>query len=620
MLHKLKRNRLRIIAGSIVVAAFVTGIILFRSCAVKFTCTLTPTETCTPTPTPVPLHPADTLTPTLTQTPTSGPLPQPPSSTPTPSPPELIAPPNGSTAMRGSPELQWQSDALPAGCSFVVFLQHADSGEVITSPELNANYWEPPLPAEKCGGWSWEVRVVKRTAQGTTTVATSDRWEFWFAPFPHVPQPEESPLPPATATRVSATTPVLTFPEQGRTYRSSGTFKWQGTLAPGQTYVVRAWHPRTGFGIQSSPLSTTSWTTSLPLDKFGEWRWDVSVLQGGSMIATSTEGMFWLNPFPGSGNGTGPVHPYPSSPTAPPPIASPTRRPTATPRLPTPTPTPFFETTDNPNISQTDVLGELNVEYPMRMIPESSDTVILSIYIPPALASLKPVSVERIQIPDDIPAVIGELNFYRTTILVAETMRAELSSPSFEIERLHPSQQYVKIQEVSQPTSWAWTIRAPNALGKQVFTLKIYLKQDINPAWVGSFYVEVVEPSPTPKPTETPTRIPTATPTYTATPIPTPTPIYTATPTSTPTPTPLPPLSRVANQLIENSTTVLGAILTFIAAMAGIYAQYNKKKDKIEKLQEEISQISKERQEEHETLNREITRLKSIKWWQFWRR
>ena len=141
-------------------------------------------------------------------------------------------------------------------------------------------------------------------------------------------------------------------------------------------------------------------------------------------------------------------------------------------------------------------------------------------------------------------------------------MRAELSSPSFEIESQHPSQQYINIQEVNQPTSWAWAIRAPNALGKQVLTLKIYLKQDINPAWVGSFYVEVVEASPTPQPTETPTRIPTDTPTYTATPIPTPTPTYTATPTSTPTPTPLPPLSRVANQLIENSTTVLGAILT----------------------------------------------------------
>jgi serine/threonine protein kinase len=106
----------------------------------------------------------------------------------------------------------------------------------------------------------------------------------------------KAPIP--TDTRVSATTPVLTFPEQGRTYRNAGTFQWQGTLASGQTYLVRTWHPGTGFSTQSPSLSTTSWTISLPQDKFGEWRWDVSVLQGGSAIATSTEGMFWLSPFP----------------------------------------------------------------------------------------------------------------------------------------------------------------------------------------------------------------------------------------------------------------------------------------------------------------------------------
>jgi len=289
--------------------------------------------------------------------------------------------------------------------------------------------------------------------------------------------------------------------------------------------------------------------------------------------------------------------------------------PTSTPSLkptPMPTPTPFFETTDNPNISQTDVLGELNVEYPMRMSPESSDTVILSIYIPVALASLKPVSVAKIPIPDDIPAVIGGVNFYRTAILVAETMRAELSSPSFEIEGLHPSQQYVNVQETNRSTSWAWAIRAPNVLGKHVFTLKIYLKQDVNPAWAGCFYVEVVEPSPTPEPTPTPT--------YTATSTPTPTPTYTATPTPTPTPTSTPQstISRVADRFIENSAVVFGSILAFISAIIGIYSRYRKTKDKIEKLEKEISEISKEREKEREAVNKEIARLKSIKWWQFW--
>ena len=222
---------------------------------------------------------------------------------------------------------------------------------------------------------------------------------------------------------------------------------------------------------------------------------------------------------------------------------------------PSPTPTAFFETT-RATTSDSETLGELDVEYPMRVSPGSSDTVILSIYVPASLASLKPMSVERVQLPDDVPAIIGDLNSYRTTILVAETMRAELSSPGFEVESLHPAQQQVNIHEVNQPTSWAWTIRAPSSLGRQVFTLRIYLNQEISPAWVGSFHVEVVESSPTRAPT------------------------HTIAPTSTLAPTPLTPLSRAVNELIDNSATVLGAVLSFIAAMFGIYVRRSKTEDK----------------------------------------
>jgi len=124
--------------------------------------------------------------------------------------------------------------------------------------------------------------------------------------------PTQTPRPIPTATRVVATTPVLTFPEQGRTYQSPITFQWQGTLGTGQTYLVRAWHPGSGTSLQSASLSTTSWTADLPGDKYGEWRWKVSVLQGSSGTVTSAEGMFWFNPFPGEGGSDSPLPtPYP---------------------------------------------------------------------------------------------------------------------------------------------------------------------------------------------------------------------------------------------------------------------------------------------------------------------
>ncbi len=103
----------------------------------------------------------------------------------------------------------------------------------------------------------------------------------------------------------SAAPPVPTFPEQGQTYSNPITFRWEGKLGTGQSYQVLAWHRESGYSVQSPLLTTTEWTASLPGDKFGEWRWNVSVVQGGRPLATSTEGMFWFNPFPGGGGGGG---------------------------------------------------------------------------------------------------------------------------------------------------------------------------------------------------------------------------------------------------------------------------------------------------------------------------
>jgi len=114
--------------------------------------------------------------------------------------------------------------------------------------------------------------------------------------------PTQTPHPTPTTTRVPTTIPKLKFPEQGQTYQSPITFQWEGRLGPGQTYLVRAWHPESGFSLQSPPLYTASWTVDLPGEKFGEWRWNVSVLTGSSMIVASAEGMFWFNPFPGGGD------------------------------------------------------------------------------------------------------------------------------------------------------------------------------------------------------------------------------------------------------------------------------------------------------------------------------
>jgi len=79
-------------------------------------------------------------------------------------------------------------------------------------------------------------------------------------------------------------------------------FEWIGSLSAGQAYQVTAYHVESGHVIQSGPLAAQTWTADLPGDKYGEWRWYVSVVASGVEAAKSKEGMFWFQPF-GGGNG-----------------------------------------------------------------------------------------------------------------------------------------------------------------------------------------------------------------------------------------------------------------------------------------------------------------------------
>ena len=281
-------------------------------------------------------------------------------------------------------------------------------------------------------------------------------------------------------------------------------------------------------------------------------------------------------------------------------------------------PAPKVEILGDTDISNDSVLGELEVEYPMQMSPDSSDTVIVSIYVPIQLASASPMSIERIVVTPDAPRIMGKLSSYYATILIAKTMRVELSSVrrGFEIENLYPPVQEVNIYDFDKPTYWAWTIKAPSTLGSHVLVIRVYLGEATNPSWVGCIEIEVVKLTPTPVPTDTPTSTPTLTPTPTLTQIPSPMP----TPTPTLTPTLVPPGRKLVDQLIENSAAILIALITVSGALAGAYAEIkNSKRETHIKALELQLQIAKDK-EQQEALEKEIAHLKSIRRWHFWRK
>ncbi len=144
----------------------------------------------------------------------------------------------------------------------------------------------------------------KETATPTPSpapTATPTRTPTPTSPPTDTPTPTQA--PPTRTPVPQAVPPQPSAPAQGGQFASPVTFQWGGTLGAGQTYQVTAYHTASGHALQSGLLTTPGWTVDLPGDKTGEWRWSVAVIQNGSTVTTSPEGMFWFNPFPGGDGG-----------------------------------------------------------------------------------------------------------------------------------------------------------------------------------------------------------------------------------------------------------------------------------------------------------------------------
>jgi hypothetical protein len=255
---------------------------------------------------------------------------------------------------------------------------------------------------------------------------------------------------------------------------------------------------------------------------------------------------------------------------------------------------------------QSGIPGQIEAEYPMSLSPGSSDTFLLTILVPQLLASARPVAVSQVTIPDDVPRVIRKSQSFATYVYITETMRAELSSPAFEIDAHYKASQNIDVRNPGSPTYWTWTIKPrENKVETQVLTLLIYPDNSNIPWWSGHFEIDILRPSPTPEP---------------PIPAPTSTPKPTSIPTPTPTATPMPPLKRAGEAILDDFPAVLSAMLVFIVGMMGLWLKYGKTQQRIEDLEDKVSHLSKARDEKRENLEEEIEYLKSIKWWQFWRR
>lgn len=263
-------------------------------------------------------------------------------------------------------------------------------------------------------------------------------------------------------------------------------------------------------------------------------------------------------------------------------------------------PTPAGETLEmmgDSHVSEADRLGELDVNYPVRMSPGSSDIVRLSIQIPERLVSLAPMSVERVVLSPGSQPAIGEVSSDQATIIIGRVMRVEVSSPTFAVVAEYPAVQAVDVETIGSPTFWAWTVVAPDRVGSHILTVRVYQGEETaQPSWVRAYQVEVLEFSAAtqPAPGSGPTLMPTAAPT--------------------------PALGeRIKEGILANVVEILISIVSLlisgIAWLVGVgYRAQKKRTEKIASLEKEMAEAAAE---EREALAKEIAQLEAVKWWQF---
>ena len=140
------------------------------------------------------------------------------------------------------------------------------------------------------------TRTTRPTRTPTATQATGSTQKPTSTPLVTPPPTRTTNRTPVTA----ASSPTLLKPANGIEYRNPNPFQWQGTLSAGQTYRVTIRHVASNYAQRSDLLAASSWTAHLPAEKYGEWRWKVSVVQDEIEVATSDEWMFWFAPFSSS--------------------------------------------------------------------------------------------------------------------------------------------------------------------------------------------------------------------------------------------------------------------------------------------------------------------------------
>lgn len=269
-------------------------------------------------------------------------------------------------------------------------------------------------------------------------------------------------------------------------------------------------------------------------------------------------------------------------------------------------------------------LGNAEIDYPLVLQPNTSQVLILKVYISNEVRESDLRYFDRI-LPVSVKPSSQSLGFanYASPIVITNYMSALLTSPSFSIENRFPIQQQIDTKVTNNPTFWIWTIRAPNSTGTHILLLELYVQNTNTPSWIRSIEIQVANPTPTPSVTPTRTASPTVTITQTATPSPT----FTATATAW--------LDPIKDNMKDNFTNILlwilGAIGAILVTIFPIFRKQIRRQEEIKHLEKNINKLREKygesslvdemqkRAEDIKNLETKVKDLESIKWWQIWK-
>lgn len=278
----------------------------------------------------------------------------------------------------------------------------------------------------------------------------------------------------------------------------------------------------------------------------------------------------------------------------------------------TPTPAPqSYEIVKLYAVQPTDVLGEILVSYPLWMRPGNSDQVKILIQLPQEVQDALVSSANRVDIPATATPIVGKSSIHRSSIIIDDRMRVELASITLDVQPRTASIQEINIREVGQASEWIFSIKAPADLGYHLLDVSVFLDENSDsPSWIGSYQIEVLEPTSTPQPTSAPT--------FTAT--------LPASPTPIPTPTPTPSfcesiLIQIRDEPMDGISWLLGGLGVIALGFWKLVLPNLQRKDSINRLEDELKILKRKGapKDARYGIEVKIARLRSIRWWEFWR-